>query len=523
MNIQVRKEFIFLFLIIIAMGVGSYFTSFLDNPYMVLGFIILLALLSSTILYIGLRNRIAALIKAYVKSIRSMDFTSKDVKSIPKDIKSQLDILTNNIKENLRTQVEISTRLFSICERLNIVSMESLNSIERIASSIELADKNALEQSNMLMDASEIANEVVKSLEKLEEDIIERSQFISESITIAQGSMENINRIGDRIKESRDMAERTLREILTLNSYSDEIVSLIDIINSISKETNMLSLNASIEAARAGQEGKGFAVVAMEIGKLAQATKEASSKIEKVIQILRGHIMATKELMEDEMEYIEENWAVMLNTNEEFKSIIERLNRGKESLEEITHGIKEKNLSIRRIAENIDNVTSFSQEIVSHAQETTLQAMEQNSRAKDLQQMAKDIKEEVFGMQQFVAGNIMEEIMLGQAYYIKEYASKKKVLDDDDIEELLKRTRMDAIYITDSEGVVQYTSEKSAIGLNLYEADKSFLPLKEGEREYVVTPIKARVEDGKLFKFLTVVDEEKRLYEVGLSLESLLK
>ena len=256
------------------MGVGSYFTSFLDNPYMVLGFIILLALLSSTILYIGLRNRTAALIKAYVKSIRSMDFTSKDVKSIPKDIKSQLDILTNNIKENLRTQVEISTRLFSICERLNIVSMESLNSIERIASSIELADKNALEQSNMLMDASEIANEVVKSLEKLEEDIIERSQFISESITIAQGSMENINRIGDRIKESRDMAERTLREILTLNSYSDEIVSLIDIINSISKETNMLSLNASIEAARAGQEGKGFAVVAMEIGKLAQATKE---------------------------------------------------------------------------------------------------------------------------------------------------------------------------------------------------------------------------------------------------------
>ena len=96
-------------------------------------------------------------------------------------------------------------------------------------------------------------------------------------------------------------------------------------------------------------------------------------------------------------------------------------------------------------------------------------------------------------------------------------------LTQEDIEELLMKTGMDAIYITDPSGVVKYTNETSAVGLNLYEADRSFLILKEGRAEYMATPIKARVEDGKLFKFLTVVDEEKRLYEVGLSLESLLK
>ena len=82
---------------------------------------------------------------------------------------------------------------------------------------------------------------------------------------------------------------------------------------------------------------------------------------------------------------------------------------------------------------------------------------------------------------------------------------------------------MDDIYITDTKGVVVHSSSRESLGLNLYEADKSFLALKEGRRKYIFTPIKIRIEDGQLFKFLVVIDEEKRLYEVGMALDSLLK
>ena len=82
---------------------------------------------------------------------------------------------------------------------------------------------------------------------------------------------------------------------------------------------------------------------------------------------------------------------------------------------------------------------------------------------------------------------------------------------------------MDDIYITNPEGVVIYTSNKDSIGVNLYEADASFKVLKEGKQNTIITPIKVRVEDGELFKFLTIIDENKCLYEVGLALNSLLK
>ena len=150
--------------------------------------------------------------------------------------------------------MEISTDIFNICEKLNIVSTESLESAKSIASSVETADTNTMEQSYKLTDTNNLANEILLSLDNIEKEIIDRTQFISQSITTAQTSMENIRSIEERINLSKNMTEKSLGQILKLKSYSDEIVNLIDLINSISKETNMFSLNASIEAARAGSK-----------------------------------------------------------------------------------------------------------------------------------------------------------------------------------------------------------------------------------------------------------------------------
>ena len=504
----------------VAMTLGSYLAKYLDGILIAVA-IVLLSLLSSYILYLIFRIKILEKIRKYVKNLKETDLIGAGGEAIPIEIKEELDILAKSIKENFKRQVEISTEILSICEKLNIVSMDSLTSTKLIASSVEVEIKNSMEQANMLMDSNELANSLNESLEEIEREIIDRSQFISHSITSAQRSMENIEEIGNRIQNTKDMAQITLKQIQKLDAYSDEIVKLIDLINSISKETNMLSLNASIEAARAGEEGRGFAVVAMEVGKLAQETAQAL-EIEEVIYTLKKDISTAREFMEDEMEYMEENLEVMQATNKEFESIIERLNRGKENLEGITEVIKENNANIERITHNIEKITSFSQEIASHMGETSAQVMEQYSRARNLQEMAEDMRDHVFGMQEFIAGKAMENIMLEKVQIVKDYRMKKGALDDKDIEKLLEETGVDAIYITDSEGNVVYTNEKASLGLNLYEADASFLQLKEGKKEHVATPIKIRLEDGKLFKFLTTIDEEGRLYEVGLSLESLM-
>lgn len=494
-----RKYFNLFLLVFLFMLINFLLVSYLHNKYLILISILLL----STILVFLISKR-------FSNGENSKTSDGTNGQSI-------------DIRESLRGQVEISTKIYSICEELNGISQESLASAETIASSVETADVNTAEQYHMLNKTNELTDEVFLSLEDMENEIADKIQSISDSINAAQKGMEDINHIDERVALSRDMTEKSSKQVLQLKNYSDEIVGLIDLINSISRETNMLSLNASIEAARAGEHGQGFGVVAMEVGKLAKETEEVSVKIEETIYTLKEEIDLIAKNMEEDMKYADENCSIMASTQEELNTIIDSLNMGKVSLEEIKKNTRESNETIEKVAKNINEVASFSEEIAKDMAETASQVLEQYNSSKYLQEVVDKITDNIYNMQQFVAGKVMEEKMLESVYYIKDYVDNKGTIDSEDMKILLEETGMDDIYITNPEGVVIYTSNKDSIGLNLYEADASFKVLKEGKQNTIITPIKVRVEDGELFKFLTIIDENKCLYEVGLALNSLLK
>lgn len=519
-----KRKFILLFLSVLLYGIVNYTIIFyLSNVYLKGSLIIIISLILSLVIYKGFSIKAIKSIEENLDRLAKMEFSLVESKGIPENINRGLKRLSEGINNNLKIQMEISTKIFNICERLNIVSGESLDSVQSISSAIEVTSSNTLEQFSMLKDSNDLSYEILESLDNIEKDIIEKTEFIADSITVTQNEIKNIQEIEDRINLSMEMARKSSEEMMKLRDYSDEIVDLIDLINSISKETNMLSLNASIEAARAGKHGEGFTVVAMEVGKLASETDEASAEIEEVIQTLRDEISTVVNSMNKEITYMEENCSVIEKTNREFELIVDNLNTGKEDLEDITKMTKENRSIIGKVSNNIEKITSFSEDTIAQMEETTAQIEDQHSRSEHLQEIVDQTRDNVYKLQEVIVGNIMEERMLREVYYVRDYVKDRDYIDKSTIDRLLEKTDMDDIYITDSSGIVEYTSEEAAMDLNLYEADRSFLDLKRGEEDYIATPIKIRVEDGKLFKFLTIIDEEDRLYQVGLSLETLME
>lgn len=513
-----------LFLISFIFFTISFLTAYyLDSIILNLLGVVGLSLVLTVILMKVKDNKEREEIIRLISNINNLDFSIPQDAGISKEARRTINKVYKQIMDNLKTQIKISTDVFNVCEQLNILAAESLASSETIAASVEVADANTQKQTEMLEDTNNLANTVYKSMENISEDVMDKILFISNSISSAQKGIEGIKDIEVRIKNSRDMLQNISNKIVELKNYSHEVASLIDLINYISSQTQMLSLNAAIEAARVGEHGKGFSVVAMEVGKLASETEKVSKKIEEVINTLLEEITNISKSMGDEMTHMDSNYSILYETNENFINILETLNLGKESLEGIKDATNENNYMIEEIASNITKITKFSKEISEHMLETTNQVMDQYNVSKSLYNAMETIRKHVYNMQQFVAGKVMEEKMLKQAYRVKEYFTKHKNITDSMIDEVLRDVGVDAVYITDSNGVVQYTNEKSAIGLNLYEADPSFNDFKNRNVEYIVTPIKQRVEDGKLFKFLTVTDERGRLYEVGLALESLLR
>lgn len=425
-------------------------------------------------------------------------------------------------QENLRTQVEISTNIFSVCEDLKISTQESLKSSSSISESIDIAEENITEQNEMLRDSNSLSDEILDSMVKIEENINEKVEIIGSSIHRAQGGTEAITDIEDRIKGIKDMVLETSKNIRDLRNYFDEVVSFVEKIKNISNQTKMLSLNASIEAARAGEEGKGFSVVASEVGNLAEETESISNNIEEVIDNLKFEIDSMYKKITEEVKYIEENTDIIENTGNEFKSIIETLNIGRESLEDIKTSTSQNTGLIKDINQNTNSVLEFSNTTSSQILETNKEADEQYSRSKDTDTIAEKIREEVVNMQRFVIEDELEVRMKEKVNKLKNFVESNKNISNKDIVRLAEEINIDAIYVTDSLGKVKYANEESAKGLNLYETYPSFLEIKGKTNQYMFTPIKKRIEDGKLFKFLTVSDKKGNLYQTGIDINGML-
>lgn len=495
-------------------------SSLIINMIVIIGLAIFINIIISTQFKKSIKE-----VKSIIKRVNENDlmFTidSKE-KGISDGIIKDLDSMVGELKSNFKSQVNLATEISEASERLRSISNETTDAMETISSSTEISTDNTEKQFEMLRQVGYSSEKIVETLHKMTEEMRKTVDFTTESIDAASKGIEATGEIQNKMTLTRDLALTNSEKVLSLRNHSQEVVKLMDVINSISQQTNMLALNASIEAARAGEHGRGFAVVALEVSKLANETNQASQKIGDVISTLQREIASISQSMQEETKQVEEGYELVTDTIEDFKKIQESLNQSVNRLNDIHSAVGEISNNGEEIAASIEETTSFSEEISAQMQQTRAQVDLQREKANKLQEITSKLSERADYMQQYVTSKVMEGKMLKDTIYIQKEL-KDKQISDNLINKLLKDTGVDVIYVTDNKGVIRHCNDKDSIGVNLYEADASFINLKEGRVKYIATPVKKRIEDGKLFKFLAMIDDKGIIYEIGLSLETLLK
>lgn len=286
----------------------------------------------------------------------------------------------------------------------------NVTELDRIYASAAEANRSIADKSESVMQDSEVNFTHIKSVEENMNDISENlanlaqmSERIAEltkradvitadnnsKMAFAAESMEQICKGTD---ESKEIISR-------LSAQSQEIVQIASVITDISTQTNILALNASIEASRAGEAGKGFAVVAMEIKKLSEQTKTAAANISEIIKQVTQNISGTVEAMEKSAELTREGMTNM----EHVKSSAEKISA---SNSEISKHISYMNDIISNVAEsggsisdslvsvsaNIENNCGAVQHMAAAIQENTADTETLGVMVKDIKAMAEELE-----------------------------------------------------------------------------------------------------------------------------------
>ncbi|UJF34603.1 methyl-accepting chemotaxis protein [Paenibacillus hexagrammi] len=229
-------------------------------------------------------------------------FSSSETGELAKWINNMIDSLEGIMLKVQKAAGEVQESQ----ERLSDSAGSTEVSTQRMSGKIHDMIRSLLGQLQDIDVAKDVSHTMSGTLRELE-------QKASDQIAVAQ---DEVHRIGDKMQHITSKVAETNRTIQTFLHTTQEIPKLLKVIEEISAQTNLLSLNASIEAARVGEHGKGFSVVADEIRKLSDLTKESTKEINETIALIERHAKEAFVSMEEGTKVVEEGTQIVAAASE---------------------------------------------------------------------------------------------------------------------------------------------------------------------------------------------------------------
>jgi methyl-accepting chemotaxis protein len=336
------------------------------------------AIAASTFIAFFLASSITRRLKAvmeYASKIADRDLSMESLEMKSGDEIGQLAGKVNEMKDSLK---QVISDVLSSTQMVASASSELAASAEQMAGGIELQNQQTQQVAAAVEELSQSVGEVAAKSADATAASEESQTLAEEGGSIVNSTVEEMQGIATEVQSSAD----TINE---LGEKSKMIGDIISVINDIAEQTNLLALNAAIEAARAGEHGRGFAVVADEVRKLAERTTEATEEVSVSIRGIQSETGTAVELIENGSRRVGRGVELASSAGEALMSIVSGSKGVQSMVQDIAAAASEQTAAADEIARAVEGINSVTNQSAESASQSSAAAADLAQQAEQLQ------------------------------------------------------------------------------------------------------------------------------------------
>jgi methyl-accepting chemotaxis protein len=288
------------------------------------------------------------------------------------DLTNRLLIHSNDDLGKLGNDLNIMTEsLANVTAQINKACHEMISTLEEVRHASDIQSSGATEQASSI-------NEITSSLEEIEKSstqTIEKAKALGEiaerTREKGQQGLEAVEQSTMGMKTVREKVQTIAQTILELSTQTQQVGEITAVVNSLAQQSKMLALNASIEAAKAGDAGKGFAVVATEVKNLAEQSEHSTTQVQKILEDIRHATEKAVMATEEGIKGVDHGTGLVEETGEVVRNLSDVIHEATVASQQIQAAIRQEGIGIEQITAGMNEINQVTYSYVESVKQTT--------------------------------------------------------------------------------------------------------------------------------------------------------